>query len=317
MSKKSVVILIIAAIFTIAGGIVLALTIGSYIKNANANMITNNYVVEDAYNKISLDVKTINIEIVSSEDDKTRIDVVEEEKIHHTYKVENNTLIIGVEDNTTWKDHIGFHFGTMKLTLSIPNESYEELIVKISTGDITLNGTYSFKDVNIKLSTGDVIIKTNVENMLTIETSTGDQTLEDINVKKAHLEASTGKISIKNVVFSDEVSLKTTTGNKTLTNVKAPSMEIHASTGKTTLNQTVIEGNLLIDVTAGDIKFNKSDAGTIDITTSTGDVRGSLLTPKTFAIEHHTGDAKVPPTSGGLCKIKTDTGDIVITIESE
>ena len=64
--------------------------------------------------------------------------------------------------------------------------------------------------------------------------------------------------------------------------------------------------------------MEKSDAATLSIKTDTGDVTGTLLTEKTFDAKASTGDVDVPKTTaGGVCKIRTDTGDICINIEDE
>ena len=79
---------------------------------------------------------------------------------------------------------------------------------------------------------------------------------------------------------------------------------------------SVIAGSFDILTDTGDVKLNLSDAETINIETDTGRVEGSLLTPKTFWAESDTGRVRVPQSSGdGVCKIKTDTGNISITIE--
>ena len=71
-----------------------------------------------------------------------------------------------------------------------------------------------------------------------------------------------------------------------------------------------------IDTDTGDVKLDACDANSIDIETDTGDVMGYLLTPKIFDTDTGTGDIRVEQsTSGGLCKIRTSTGDIEITIE--
>ena len=54
----------------------------------------------------------------------------------------------------------------------------------------------------------------------------------------------------------------------------------------------------------------------IYVETDTGDVRGTILTSKIFFAKSDTGDEDVPETTtGGICRIKTDTGDIKIRIK--
>ena len=53
----------------------------------------------------------------------------------------------------------------------------------------------------------------------------------------------------------------------------------------------------------------------MSVTTDTGDVKGTLLSDKIFFAETKTGRKDVPKTTaGGKCEIKTDTGDIIISV---
>ena len=65
------------------------------------------------------------------------------------------------------------------------------------------------------------------------------------------------------------------------------------------------------------VRFEDADAETLDVETDTGSVKGTLLTSKIFDVETDTGSRKYPKgsTTGGLCTIKTDTGDIDISIK--
>ena len=88
------------------------------------------------------------------------------------------------------------------------------------------------------------------------------------------------------------------------------------TTGDTKLKNVVCSGNMKIKISTGHARFDRCDAATLDIETDTGDISGSLLSPKTFEAESNTGDIILPPGSvGGSCKIKTDTGDVEISIK--
>ena len=74
-------------------------------------------------------------------------------------------------------------------------------------------------------------------------------------------------------------------------------------------------GMISVERSTGDVKLDSCDAGEISVTTDTGDVTGSLLTDKVFITQTDTGRVNVPETtSGGKCRIFTDTGDIQIEI---
>ena len=70
-----------------------------------------------------------------------------------------------------------------------------------------------------------------------------------------------------------------------------------------------------IERSTGDVKLELCDAAEILIRTDTGSVTGSLMSDKVFIVSADTGRVNVPKTtSGGVCQITTDTGDIRITI---
>ena len=64
------------------------------------------------------------------------------------------------------------------------------------------------------------------------------------------------------------------------------------------------------------MSFTACDAGELHVKTDTGDVTGSLLSDKIFFAESDVGSVDVPKTTtGGVCEIQTNTGNIAITID--
>ena len=95
----------------------------------------------------------------------------------------------------------------------------------------------------------------------------------------------------------------------------------YESTTQLNLSAVNVGGDVIITVTTidsstGNVTFEDSDAATIDVKTDTGDVTGTLLTSKVFYVTTDTGKVNVPKsTTGGLCNIETDTGDVRISIK--
>ena len=86
--------------------------------------------------------------------------------------------------------------------------------------------------------------------------------------------------------------------------------------GKILLNRVIASGSLTVRRSTGDVIFDRCDAASLSVTTDTGDVTGTLLTEKTFIPDSETGKIDVPKnTSGGICEITTDTGDIRLKIQ--
>jgi hypothetical protein len=84
------------------------------------------------------------------------------------------------------------------------------------------------------------------------------------------------------------------------------------------LPEDVTGEEIKIKSSTGDVKLTDCDASNlIDIETSTGDVNAVLLSGKTFETKTSTGINDVPPSTEGapLCRIKTSTGDIKVTVK--
>ena len=106
------------------------------------------------------------------------------------------------------------------------------------------------------------------------------------------------------------------TGKTLLKDISCGNLVSGGSTGDITLENVIASGLISIRRSTGDVKFDHCDAAELSVQTDTGDVTGTLLSEKIFFTESDTGRIEVPETtSGGKCKIKTDTGKIIISIK--
>jgi DUF4097 and DUF4098 domain-containing protein YvlB len=111
------------------------------------------------------------------------------------------------------------------------------------------------------------------------------------------------------------IQFESDTGRISFSRVQCESITGETTTGDIICEDGNIDGDLHMVAGSGDITLTNFDADTLHITTDTGDVSGSLRSEKIFFTETNTGDIRVPKsTSGGVCEIKTDTGDITFTI---
>lgn len=274
-AKVIIPIVIVGALLLAAGGTVLAFGI----KNGSQNNPTSQkeHPVGD-YSKIKIDIDTADLEFKVSEDSSNKVVVVEKEKRYHTVEVKDDTLTITAVDARKWHERFfDFDWSRLKVTIYAPAKEFASATIKSSTGDIIIPSDYSFQNLNLDLSTGDIDLKSDVKEELAIESSTGDVNLE-MEGKKIGVKVSTGKVNLKNVT-GEEIKIKSSTGDVKLTDCDASNL--------------------------------------IDIETSTGDVNAVLLSGKTFEAKTSTGINDVPPSTAGapICRIKTNTGDIKVTVK--
>lgn len=276
---------------------------------------TNIYEITEDFSSISINTDTEDITFLPSENGKCEIVCFEHINSKHSAAVKDGTLIIEHSDTEKWYNLIGISFKSPKITLYLPQTEYSSLKIKGSTGDIDIPADFKFNGAEINISTGNVKCCASFTEALKISTSTGDIYLNDISVGALELSVSTGDINASGVKCEGEVKLAATTGEAKLSDITCNNLTSSGSTGDISLRSVVSNGKISITRSTGDVDFEDSDASEIFIKTSTGDVEGSLLSEKVFFVDTDTGTKRLPNTaSGGRCEIKTDTGDIIISI---
>ena len=295
MKKGIIALIIVASALTITGGVLIgvAASRGGF----NSETVNHEYIKEESFSKIKIDTTVSDVTFKPSEDDKTKVVLVEKEKLYHNVTVSEDTLkITQVDELRFYEKWFGYSSG-LKFTVYLPSSTYDDLNIKCNTGDIKIDDAFTFNNVTIDIDTGDVdFAKVNMINKIKVSSSTGHIKLKEFTYGTAELKTSTGRVQLKDAI-----------GGAT---------SINTSTGSVTLTSTVITGHLDIKCSTGDVEFTNSDATTIKIDTSTGDISGNLLTGKTFDAHSGTGHVHVPSTTGGSCEIHTSTGDIDITVSA-
>ena len=278
--------------------------------------MTNTYDIDGAFS--SIDVSTMNTDVTFavSADGSAKVVCEERDKVRHSVRVEDGTLLIHAEDERKWYDMISVFGKGLTMTVYLPAGSYEALNVVSHTGDVTVPAAFTFGKAGIEASTGDVSFAAAVDGPVSIAASTGDISLSSVRAGSAALRVSTGGIAAEKIECEGEFSAETKTGKTALSNVKCGSLIVKGSTGRVTLADTAARDSFDIETGTGDVRFDGCDAAAIDVRTSTGDVTGTLLTEKVFLCRTSTGKVRVPDTiTGGRCAITTSTGDIEISLK--
>ncbi|MBP5312904.1 MAG: DUF4097 family beta strand repeat protein [Clostridia bacterium] len=271
------------------------------------------------FSNIDIALTTEDIIFEVSEDGSKKVVFREGRNFSHDAEVENGVLLIRARDDRRWYDKIfGLYYSKMTVTVFLPAGEYGSLKIDSSTGGVTIPKGLSFGSVGIKLSTGSVSGSIIARETASVESSTGSISLDEVQAEKLRSSASTGNITVKNVGVVNDIDLKTSTGNISLSGAAGGALRVSTSTGRVTLAKTVITGSMTVNTSTGSVYFDDSDAESVRIETTTGSVRGSLLTDKIFSVTTKTGKTDVPvSTSGGLCRIITNTGNVSIVIKKQ
>ena len=322
MSRSTKIWLIVAAALVASGiimfGVIMAMLKWDFLKLSTANYESNSYEIDEDFNNISIKTDTADIAFLPSEDGKCKVVCHENEKEKHEVTVQNDTLAINNTNNKKWYDHIhiGINFETTKITVYLPESEYGSLNIKESTGAVEISKIFKFKSIDIIASTGDIKSSASVSDILKIKTSTGKINVSGISAGSIDLSVTTGNIEASDIKCEGDVKIKVSTGRTKLTNVECKNIISNGDTGDIILNNVISSEKISIKRDTGDVSFNGCDAKELCVENDTGDVKGSLLTEKVFIVQTDTGKKDVPKTtSGGVCEITTDTGDIIIRIK--
>ncbi len=321
MSKEVKIWLTAAAALVALGVILFAGAMlangGDLNKLSSVTYTTNTYEADGDFQNISINVETTRIEFTPADDGQCKIVCFEDEKVRHSASVQNGTLVIDTVDTRKWYDHISFSFSQPKMTVYLPRNEYDSLLIETDTGDITIPKDFSFDTLKIDGDTCDVDCSASASHSVEIELSTGDIRLEEIATEQLKLTTDTGRIQIYTADVGANIAIETDTGRVELTDSSCIDLYAESDTGSITLKRVIGAGSFTIKSDTGDITFDHSDAAGIFVNTDTGDVTGTLLSDKVFLTETSTGKISVPKTvSGGKCELETSTGDIKIEVVS-
>lgn len=320
MRKSTKIWLIAAACLVLIGcimfGGVMSMLKWDFTKLSTVKYETNNYEIFEDYQNISIVTDTADIVFVPSENQNTHVLCHEQQNMKHSVTVKEGTLVIEVVDTRKWYEHIGIHFGGPKITVAIPKKQYGTLSVKTDTGDIAIPKNFTFESIAVSGSTGNVANYASALDGIKITTSTGKITVNNVSAGQIDLSVSTGSVAVSAVTCAGDVQIRVSTGKTDLADIQCNNLTSSGSTGSISLSNVIATGKISIQRSTGNVRLHESDAAEIFVETDTGDITGSLLTDKVFIAHTDTGRVDVPGTvTGGKCELRTDTGDISVTVK--
>lgn len=263
------------------------------------NLEKKMYSVTDDFDSIKMQGGSANVYFALSDDNQCYIETMETEKMSYSIEVTDKELTISVDDKGKWYDNITvFSWKEEKMIVYLPKSEYEALAVKCGSGDVRISDNINITEVDIITGSGSVKISDiRKSKNISIDTKSGDVKLSDIENAK-------------------NVSIKTNSGEIKAVNCEADDIQMCTKSGDIDGKNIIAGNNIDIQANSGDVDLNNSDAETLNIKTNSGDVSCSLLTDKVFVTKTGSGEVYVPhSTIGGICEIKTGSGDIKVKIK--
>ncbi len=320
MKKTTLIWVIVASLFVVVGLLMFVSAMSvldwDFKKLSTSEFQTNNFEINDDFVNIQIDTDTDDIVFLLSGDGTCKVVCEEYKHQLHSVEVIGETLVIKENDERKWYGHIGIFFGSSKITVYLPENEYSSLNIEESTGYINVPSDFMFENVDITASTGCIKINASASESMSIETDTGAVSVNDAKVGSLDVTVSTGTVELSSLACDGNLTVSVSTGITQIKDVTCKSFNTKGSTGDVSMTNVKAHEKFTITRSTGDVEFENCDASEVSIKTDTGDVEGSFSSEKIIYTKTDTGDVSVPKSSsGGVCEIETDTGDIEIRIK--
>ncbi len=299
MKKSLHLWLIIATALILAGGLLFCAVMVTldwdFRKLSTASFVTSHYQPDAPFQSIRISADTADVELRPSDDGTVSVICLENEKAPHAVSVTDGILAIEQIDDRKWFEKIGIYSRSPKITVLLPREQLTSIDITLSTGDLVLTNVACTADVALRCTTGDTAL-TNVscDNLIS--------------------RARTGELSLTSVTVSSSLTVERDTGDVQISACKTSAINVKTDTGDIKMTDTACTG-VTLQTETGDVSLRDCDAAKIGIVTDTGDVTATLLSGKEFLCQSETGRVRHPASSeGGRCEIRSNTGDILVTV---
>lgn len=183
----------------------------------------------DDYSTLNVDLSSLNLQIVSSDDDSyyisyTTSDSKEKEPV--SYDVKNKILTLKEDSDSNSYTHIDIGFLTAFLskdkdfttdenvvTLYVPTDArFQSANINSSFGDILINSS-CFESGKISSDDGEIFIKNSTLKDVTVSASFGDVKTYVSKIKACNFELSDGDFVAKDSEFTGENSISSSFGD--------------------------------------------------------------------------------------------------------
>ncbi len=319
--KKSNLIILIISLCMFFSGIFVCMSALS-MKGMNfENMFKDNSTVrvatyDEAFLSVDAQDKSGNLEIFPSSDDELKIECTELENTHYDIKYEGDTLVIRRVDNRDWHQYF-MNFSREGVKIYLPQRAYEDIKLDVSSGSIIVNDGLACRNLAAESTSGSVrAYGVTAQEKVSLKATSGRVVSDSVKAENLDVSCTSGRVTLGNVELTGNLDVENSSGSIEVIDVNCNSLSVNNTSGGITCSGVIAQDNITAKTSSGSIELLKSDADNLDIKATSGSIRGTLLSDKVFIAESTSGRVRVPQTTqGGICKVKTTSGSIDITVE--
>lgn len=185
----------------------------------------------------------------------------------------------------------------------------EDVTVVTSVGDVTLQDIAAADLAVSSTSGGLVLTNLRVSNEVTIKSSAGDVQMEQLSSGSLVVDTSSGELVASGLDVAGSVDLETTSGDVTLREVEASSLTIHTKPGTIWVEDGIVDSALDLEAISGDITAMSVHAPSYNLATSAGSI---MLDGCGGPLNVRTvsGDVEIRNCSDAVLDIETSSGGV-------
>lgn len=328
MKKSTKVLLAVALVLVIAGGLLAVIGMGGMgfrfdkpfgfiVSRGNtperADVAEKTYTVSETFRSIDVKSQDGELRLYPAEDGVCRVVCMEHQYRTHTVEVVNGELRIERHNQPGFFSMMDF--GKDEIALFLPEQVYESLTVSAASGDATIPESFSFDLASLSAASGDIHFSAAVTGTLTLSAASGDISVDGAEPDLLSVSTGSGDISLSALRVGGKLYAESTSGTIRVKDLRCGEAEVNSTSGDQLLTGLVAEGRLKLHAVSGEIELSGCDGGDVYIDATSGDVTGFLLTEKTFVTHTSSGTVRVPEGRGATCEVHTTSGDIRISVE--
>lgn len=233
------------------------------IEASSKKLVEQEYIVSDI-REVQMDLKSTDIDIKKSLDDKVKIVYYGKEKYKDNVNVslDGNTLLVNETSSTIC---FGICFNYSKVVLYVPESFSGKFTLKTVSGDVKFFDNYQNASLDVKTTSGDVI--TNDLKQLQARTTSGEVSVSNI-LLDSKIVTTSGDVKVDNV---NGVTIQTTSGDIELLSIN-DHLSISSVSGDIDIGSINISKNSVIKTVSGDVEIDRSNSIYVETNTVSGDV---------------------------------------------
>lgn len=188
-------------------------------------------------------------------------------------------------------------------------------------GSVRLDGIVpsSFNGkIRAVMSSGDMAVHSfSVENM-TLDSSSGKITAEDIRGELISMEVSSGDIEAERLTVIDELKIRSSSGDLSLDDLSGENIIVKASSGEMTLGTVLAAGLLDVHSSSGSIRADQLTGGELLLKATSGKITVETVEAVRGRISASSGDIVLHSAVAGDLELVLSSGDLEMgTLKSD